>query len=86
MAVPDELIIAEWAISGSQTKRIAAMLARELMTAREGDKVISSMKIAERFGASNTMAVKARYLLIGQGIIHKSGGHYYVGRQNGHAR
>jgi hypothetical protein len=86
VAVPDKRIIAEWAAGGSQTKRIAAMLACELMAASEGDRVISSRKIAERFGASNTMAVKARYLLMGQGVIHKSGIHYYVGRQEGQAR
>lgn len=71
-------VVAVWASSGSRTKRIAATLARELANANPGGRVDSSMKIAARFGTSNTMAVKARCLLMGQGIIRKTGRHYYV--------
>lgn len=81
-AVADALVtsavITLWADSGSRTKRIAATLARELANGNPGDRVDSSMRIAARFGASNTMAVNARYLLMGQRIIRKVGRHYYV--------
>jgi hypothetical protein len=79
MAVPDEQVIAGWAASGSRMRQIAATLAHELAKVPHGERVDSSVKIARRFGASNTMAVHARYLLTGQRIIHKSGRHYYVG-------
>lgn len=39
------------------------------------------MRIAARFGATNTMAVNVRYLLMGQRIIRKVGRHYYVAGQ-----
>jgi hypothetical protein len=64
--------------AGETSDREAAILARELVNANPGDRVDSSMKIAARFGATNTMAVNARYLLMGQGIIRKIGRHYYV--------
>jgi hypothetical protein len=71
-------VIAAWVNSGSRTRQIAATLAGELANANSGDRVDSSMRIATRFGASNTMAVNARYLLMGQKIIRKTGRHYYV--------
>jgi hypothetical protein len=71
-------VLTAWANSGSRAKRIAATLARELENANPGDQVDSSMKIAARFGVTNTMAANARYLLMGQGIIRKIGRHYYV--------
>lgn len=71
-------IITAWESSGSRTRRIAATLARELANANPGDRVDSSVKIAARFGATNTMAVNSRYLLMGQRIIRKVGRHYYV--------
>lgn len=80
-ALVTSAVIAAWADSGSRTKRIAATLARELANANSGDRVDSSMRIAARFGVSNTTAVNARYLLMGQKIIRKTGRHYYVADQ-----
>ena len=71
-------VLTAWTSSESRTKRIAAALARELADADQGDRVDSSMKIAARFGTTNTMAVNVRFFLMGCGIIRKSGRHYYV--------
>jgi hypothetical protein len=71
-------VITAWANSGSRTRQIAARLARELASLPENTQVESSMKIAARFRTSNTMAVNARHLLMGQGIVRKVGRHYYV--------
>jgi hypothetical protein len=71
-------MIAEWAGSPSRTRRIAASWARELVALPTDTQVESSMKIASRFGVSNTMAVRARYLVTGPGVIRKSGRRYYV--------
>jgi hypothetical protein len=38
------------------------------------------MKIAKRYGASNTMAVNARNLLMDAKLIYQNGRHYYVGQ------
>ena len=66
-----------WASHRSLTRQLAARLARELALRPDHSQVESSMKIAERHGASNTMAVNARYLLMGERLIYKSGRHYY---------
>jgi hypothetical protein len=60
------------------TRRIAARLARELAGKPCHERVDSSMKIAARYGVSNTMAVNARHLLMGARIIYKKDRHYYV--------
>jgi hypothetical protein len=70
-------VIRAWAAHHSLTRQLAARLARELALRPDHSQVESSMKIAERHGASNTMAVKARNLLMGAQLIYKSGRHYY---------
>jgi hypothetical protein len=72
------VVITVWANSRSRTRRIAAVLARELANANPGDRVESTTKIAGRFGVTNSVAVNARYLLMGQKVIRKAGRHYYV--------
>lgn len=72
-------VIAEWSRSPSRARRIAAVLGRELLDTSPGTLVDSSMKIAARFGAGNSMAVRARNLLADAGIIYQAGnGHYYA--------
>jgi hypothetical protein len=78
MSSPEDPVISQWAASGSRTRHIAATLARELSLKPPNTQVESSMKIAARFGTSNTMAVRARYLLIERGMISKVGRHYFV--------
>jgi DNA-binding GntR family transcriptional regulator len=71
-------VIRQWAGSGIRKRQIAATLARELASLPPHTRVESSMKIAARFGTSNSTAVHARFLLIAQNIIYKSGRHYFV--------
>ena len=78
MSGSEDPVIAKWAASGSRTRHIAATLARELSEKPPNTRVESSMKIAARFGTSNTMAVRARHLLIERGIIRKVGRYYHV--------
>jgi hypothetical protein len=72
-------VIAGWSRSASRARRIAAVLGRELLDTAAGTPVDSSMKIAARTGAGNSMAVRARNLLADAGIIYQAGnGHYYA--------
>lgn len=75
---PASAVIAGWAASPAATKRIAAELARELTAAPRNDPVASTRKIAARFCVSGSVAVNARNLLLGRGIIRKHGPHYYA--------
>ena len=70
-------VIRAWASHHSRTKQLAARLARELALCPDHSQVESSMKIARRVGTSGTMAVNARNLLMGAGLIYKSGRHYH---------
>jgi hypothetical protein len=70
-------VIREWASHHSLTGQLAARLARELALRPDHSQVESSMKIAKRYGVSNTMAVNARNLLMGAHLIYKSGRHYH---------
>jgi hypothetical protein len=70
-------VIREWARHHSRTRQLAARLAGELALRPDHSRVESSMKIAERYGVSNTMAVNARNLLMGAQLIYKSGRHYH---------
>jgi hypothetical protein len=74
------LVIAGWAGSGIRSRRVAAVLALELLGKPRNTRVDSSMKIAVRFGTDNSMAVRARLLLTGARIIYRSDAdhHYYV--------
>jgi DNA-binding GntR family transcriptional regulator len=76
---PDQEI-AVWSRSGSQARRIAAALGRELLEQPRHTRVDSSMKIAARFGVNNSTAVRARRFLVGAKIIYRSDAdrHYYV--------
>jgi hypothetical protein len=74
---PGDPLIRQWASSGSRKRQIAATLARELAARPAHARVESSMKIAARFGTSNTTAVGARFLLMGHMLIYKSGRHYF---------
>jgi hypothetical protein len=69
-------VIKEWARHHSLTRQLAARLARELASRPDHSPFDSSMKIAAKYGVSNTMAVKARNLLAGAHLIYKSGRHY----------
>jgi DNA-binding GntR family transcriptional regulator len=75
---PANAVIAGWAASPAATKQIAAQLASELTAAPRNDPVASAQKIAARFSVSRSVAVNARNLLQGQGIIRKHGPHYYA--------
>ena len=71
-------LIAEWDRSGSGVRQIAAVLGRELLGQPPGTPAPSSMKIAGRFGAAPSTAVRARNLLEGAGIVYQAGNlHYY---------
>jgi hypothetical protein len=72
-------VISAWAQHHSRTRQVAARIARELALRPAQTRVDSSMKIAARHGVSHTMAVNARYLLMGAKLIHKNGRHYYTG-------
>jgi hypothetical protein len=74
----DDPLIRQWANSGSRKRQIAATLARELASLPAHTRVESSMKIAARFGTSNTTAAGARFLLTGHKLIYKSGRHYFT--------
>ena len=76
--MPDDPEIAGWAASPVVTRQIAANLARDLVAASQHDRVDSVRKIAARFCVSGSVATNARNLLMGRGIIYKSGRHYYV--------
>ena len=72
-------VVAEWSRSASRARRVAAVPGRELLDTAPGTLMDSSMKIAPRFGAGNSIAVQARNLLADAGIIHQAGnGHYYA--------
>jgi len=78
-AEPAEQVTARWSRSRSRARQVAAVLGRELLGKPPGTPVPSSMKIAARFGAGNSMAVRARNLLADAGIIYQAGdGHYYA--------
>ena len=71
-------LIAEWYRSGSRVRQIAAALGRELLGQPPGTPAPSSMKIADRFNAAPSTAVRARNLLEGAGIVYQAGNlHYY---------
>jgi hypothetical protein len=70
-------VIRQWATHHSRTRQLAARIARELALRPDHSRVDSSMKLAARHGASNTMAANARHLLMGARLIYKSGRHYY---------
>jgi hypothetical protein len=70
-------VIRAWASGHSLTRQLAARLARELALRPDHSQVESSMKIAARYGVSNTVAVNARNLLMGAHLIYKSGQHYH---------
>lgn len=76
--MPDNPVIAGWAASPVVTRQIAAKLARDLALASRHDRVDSTQKIATKFCVSGSVATNARNFLVGQGIIYKSGPHYYV--------
>jgi hypothetical protein len=71
-AAPASQVIAAWASSGIRARQIAAAWGQELLSTPRHARVESSMKIAERFHADNSMAVRARNLLMGAKIIYKS--------------
>ena len=71
-------VIAEWASSPIATRNIAASLADDLAAASRHDRVDSVRRIAARFCVCGSVATNARNLLMGRGIIYKSGRHYYV--------
>jgi hypothetical protein len=79
-ATPAEQAIRAWALSGSTTRQLAALLGRELLGKPPGTPVDSSMKIAARFRVNNSTAVRARRFLTGAKIIRQSRAdrHYYV--------
>jgi hypothetical protein len=70
-------VIKAWVGHHSRTRQLAARLAGELALRPDHSQVESSMKFAERCGTSGTMAVNARNLLMGAGLIYKSGRHYH---------
>jgi hypothetical protein len=74
----DDPVIAEWAASPVVTRQTAARLARDLAVASRHDRVDSIRRIAAKFCVCVSVATNARNLLMGQGMIYKSGRHYYV--------
>jgi hypothetical protein len=79
-AQAQDQVIAAWARSGSAAKQLAGLLARELRLLPPGSPVTSSMKIAERHGTSQSIAVSARRFLTSAKIIHqRADKHYYTG-------
>ncbi len=78
--MPDDPVIAGWAASPVVTRQIAARLARDLAADTRNDLVDSTQKIAAKFSVSRSVAVNARNLLIGRGIICKHGRRYYAAR------
>jgi hypothetical protein len=58
------------------TKLVAARAAREIALLPAHAEVDSSMKIAAKYGVSDTIAVRARNLLRDAGLIYKSGRRY----------
>lgn len=76
--MPHDPVIDEWAASPAATRQIAAHLAGDLAAASRNDPVDSTQAIATRFSVSRSVAVNARNLLIGRGLIHKHGRRYYA--------
>jgi DNA-binding transcriptional regulator YhcF (GntR family) len=71
-------VIAEWLESGVQSRQAAARLALELATQEPGTRSASKVKIAVKLGVHQSTAQRARTLLLGAGIVYKSGSHLYV--------
>ena len=70
-------VIKEWTHHRSMTRQLAARIAQELALRPDHSRVESSMRLARRHGTSSAMAANARHLLMGAGLIYKSGRHYY---------
>ena len=73
-------IVAEWQRSGVRAKRIAASLALEFRDVPKGTPLESVTGVASRFGTGDSMARRARKLLLDVGFITRSDAdrHYYV--------
>jgi hypothetical protein len=69
--VPGQLL-AGWAASASRTRQVAAALGLELLSQPSGTPVIPAGDIAARFGVRAAVAVQARNLLIGAGVVCRS--------------
>lgn len=76
--VPTDQVIAEWAESAAKSRQAAAKLALELASQKPGTLVRSKEKIAVDLGVDQSTAQRARNLLLGAGIVYKSGRHLYV--------
>ena len=72
-----QALIAEWGRSPSQTKRIAAKLALEMLSQPKGTRVESCREMAERCNVNLSKAEQARKLLALTSIIRKSNDHHY---------
>jgi DNA-binding transcriptional regulator YhcF (GntR family) len=73
-----EQVISGWSESSAKSKRAAAKLALELVRQKPGTLVASKEKIATELGVHESTAQRARLLLLGAGIVYKSGRHMYV--------
>ena len=72
-------LIAEWARSQSEAKRVAATLALEISGQPKGTRVESCRETAERCNVNLSKAEQARKFLAMTNIIRKSNDrHYYV--------
>jgi hypothetical protein len=67
-----EQLLAGWAASASRTRQVAAALGLELLSQPSGTPVIPSGEIAARFGVRAAVAMQARNLLIGAGVVCRS--------------
>jgi DNA-binding transcriptional regulator YhcF (GntR family) len=70
--------IKEWAGSHVKSKAAAARLARQLAKKEPGTLVASKENVASDLGVHQSTAQRARMLLIGAGVVFKSGRHLYV--------
>jgi hypothetical protein len=70
-------LISVWATHWSRTRKLAAALAGELALCADHSRVEACTRTAARHGVSHGMAVSARNLLLGIGVVYKHGPHYY---------
>jgi hypothetical protein len=75
-----EQLLAQWAGSPSRARRIAAAWGRELLDRAPHEMAESSMRIAKRHEADNSMAARARRFLLGARILYRNpqNSRYYI--------
>lgn len=72
--------ISAWEATGQATKKIAAHLARKILsgTLRAYAALPSNESLAREWDASERTAIRAKELLAGYGLLRKENGTYYV--------